>query len=98
MRSGLKKNNQEALEEVVLRKKDNMIYVDFVLYSMVKAVEKWYDENYQNDPHKLVKKAHTFHIIRFYDRNRFKDHDTLGPQRDKFLEEVDMYVQMRRDD
>ena len=88
----------DIIRELVLRKKDNIIYVDLVLYSMVRAVEDWYSKNYQNDPHKFMRKAHTFHLISFYDRNRFNNYKTLGKEREKFLEEVDLYVQMRRDD
>jgi hypothetical protein len=97
MKSGLKKNN-DAIEEVVLRKKDNVVYVDFALYSMVKSVEDWYIKNYRDDKYGTNRKAHMFHTIRFYDRNRFKNHDTIGTERDKYLEEVDLYVQMKRED
>jgi hypothetical protein len=97
MKSGLKKSN-DAIEEVVLRTKDNIVYVDFALWSMVKSVEDWYKKNYRDDKYKTAQKAHTFHIIRFYNRNKFKDHDTIGAERDKYLEEVDLYVQTRRDD
>jgi hypothetical protein len=92
------RQKQKLLNEVVLRTKGNIIYVDFVLISMVDAVEDWYKDYYQNDPWNLIRKAHTFHLIRFYDKSRFSNHETLGEERNKYLEEVDIYVQMRRDD
>lgn len=92
------RQRQQLLKEVVLRKVDNVIYVDFVLVSMVDAVEEWYKDYYQNDPWNLIRKAHTFHLIRFYDEKRFNNHKTLAAERNKYLEEVDVYVQMRRDD
>lgn len=97
MQFGLKKK-QKILEEIILSKKENIVYVDFVLTSMVNAIEYWYTEYYQNDPGNLIRKAHTFHLIRFYDRKRFSNHITLSAERNKYLTEVDMYVQMRRDD
>lgn len=92
------RNRKKILNEVILRKIGNVIYVDFVLVSMVNSIESWYTKYYQNDSWNLIRKAHTFHIIRFYREDRFNNHETLGKERDKYLEEVDMYVQMRRDD
>ena len=97
MRSGLK-NKTKILEEVILRKKDNIIYVDFVLYSMTTAIEKWYNEYYQYDKYGTYKKSHMTHLVRFYDHKRFSYHKTLGEERDKYLTEIDLYVQMKRDD
>ena len=90
--------DKDFLNEVVLHKKGNVIYVDFVLYSMVKAIDKWYKDNYRDDRWGSHRKAHKFHTIRFYDRRRFSDHKTLGEERDRYLTEIDLHVQMRRDD
>jgi len=84
--------------KIVYRKKDNIVYVCFALDSMVRAVEEWYDKNFKYDRWGITKNAHVFHLIRFYDDSRFRDHETIGEERDKYLSEVDMYVQMRRDD
>jgi len=90
---------QEEMREVVLRTEGKVIYVDLVLVSMVKAVEEWYEKHFFSDnPWGTMKKAHTFHVIRLYNTERFKDHNTVAEERIKFLEEVDLYVQMRRDD
>jgi hypothetical protein len=40
-------NKKEKLAEVILEKKDNVIYVDFVLFSLVEAVKDWYKKYYQ---------------------------------------------------
>jgi hypothetical protein len=98
MRSGLKKKRDKIRERVVLRERDNIIYVDFVLLSLERAVSDWYDKYYQQDRHQLSKKAHLFYINSFYDINKFKDHTNLDKARDDYLKEVDDYVQMRRDD
>lgn len=92
------KKRKSELEEAVLRRKGTVVYVDFALLSMVKAVERWYEKYYQFDPWGINQKAHTFHIIRFYDRQRFKNHETIGQEREDYLSEVDLYVQMRRED
>jgi len=86
------------LNKVVYRKEENIVYVCFVLDSMVNSVKDWYDKNFKYDALGLTKNAHVFHLIRFYDDSRFRDHETIGEERDKYLSEVDMYVQMRRDD
>jgi hypothetical protein len=93
-----RRRKEGELDEVILRKEEVVIYVDFVLVSMVNSVERWYEEHFQDDRWGTMKKAHAFHTIRFYDPARFKDHNTLRDERVKFLEEVDLYVQMRRDD
>lgn len=89
---------KSEIDEVILSKKDNVIKVDFVLLSMVNSVHDWYKQHYQYDYYNIYRKAHTFHLIRFYDRQRFKNCRTLREEREKYLEEVDLYVQMRRDD
>jgi hypothetical protein len=89
---------KSELQEVVLKKKGPVIYVDFALVSMVKSVENWYNEYYQTDPWKILQKAHTYHIIRFYDYTRFTNHETIGKERSDYLTEVDLYVQMKRED
>jgi hypothetical protein len=87
------------IDEVIIRREDVVIYVDLALVSMVKAVEDWYKKHFQGDDRwGTMRKAHTFHTIRLYDPKRFKDHNTIRHERVKFLEEVDLYVQMRRDD
>jgi hypothetical protein len=90
-------NKKEKLAEVILEKKDNVIYVDFVLFSLVEAVKDWYKKYYQGN-YKIMSKSHNFQIVRFYDRRRFSNHTTIGEERDKYLIEIDNYVQMRRDD
>lgn len=92
------RKRKSELEEVILRRKGKVVYVDFALVSMVKSVEKWYEKNYQADLWNINQKAHTFHLIRFYEHKRFSNHLTIGKERDKYLEEVDLYVQMKRDD
>lgn len=94
--SGLKK--KDKLEEVILRYKGNVIYVDFVLLSMIDAIEKWYDEYYKFDRYNVVRKSHTFHTLRFYDRKRFNDCKTIGEERIKYLSEVNLYVQSTKED
>ena len=86
------------IDETILKIEDNVIYVDFVLLSLVNSIETWYKKYYHSDSYNLMVKAHTAHIIRFYDTKRFKDHDTIGEERQKYLEEIDLYVQMRRED
>ena len=87
-----------SLEKVVLRKEGNVIYVDLVLNSLVKAVEEWYEKHYQCDAWDLHKKANVMQIITRYEDERFRNHETLGKERDKYLEEVDLYIQSRRDE
>ena len=91
------KSKDVNTEDVILRREDNVIYVDFVLKSMVDSVDEWFLKYYQGDNPKVMSKAHNFHVIRFYDRERFSDHSTLGPERDKYLLEIDNYVLPRRD-
>ena len=88
------------INEVIIKIKDNIIYVDLVLLSMVKAVEEWYDDYYQDDKiaTNIKKKSHTFCIVRYYDRQKFVDYKTIGLERQKYLEWVDLHVQMRRED
>jgi len=78
--------------------KGNIIFVDFALTSMIKAVEEWYKNYYQHDHRNIMMKAHIFHLIRFYEQERFNNYNTIGEEREKYLEEIDLYVQMRRDD
>lgn len=91
---------QKKLEiaEVVVGQEDEVVYVDFVLSSMVNAVEKWYKKYYQGDTYNMALRAHVHYIINFYKRERFMDHDTIGQERLKYLEEIDLYIQMRRED
>jgi hypothetical protein len=86
------------INEVVTKIDGNVIYTDFVLLSLVNAIENWYKKYYHSDSYNLMVKAHVAHIIRFYDNKRFSDHDTIGEERQKYLEEIDLYVQMRRED
>jgi len=92
------KRKRNVKEDVVTLKEDNIIYVDCVLCSMVRSVEEWYNKHYQDDKWHTARKTHVFHLIRFYDKERFTNFKTLNSERDKFLEEVDLYVQIRRDD
>jgi hypothetical protein len=95
MNSGQRKSSGS---DFVVRKKDNIIFIDFVLPSMINSIDDWYNRYFQSDYLNLISKAHIFHLVRFYDRGRFKNYKTLGKERYKFLEEVDLYVQMKRED
>lgn len=86
------------INEVITNIDGNVIYTDFVLLSLVNAIEEWYRKYYHNDSYNLMVKAHVAHIIRFYNKKRFSDHTTIGEERRKYLEEIDLYVQMRRED
>lgn len=88
----------DKTSSLIYKRDGNTIYVCFALDSMVRAVEEWYDQNFKYDRWGFTKKAHIFHLIRFYDNSRFSNHATIGEEREKYLDEVDMYVQMRRDD
>lgn len=83
---------------IIYKVEDNIIYVDFALFSMVKSVESWYESSYQHDYKNIIQKSHTFHLIRFYDRERFSNYESISRERQNYLEEVDLYVQMRRDE
>jgi len=72
--------------------------VDFVLHSITAAIKNWYEEYYQYDPWDIIKKAHISLTVSFYDRERFSNHETIGKERDAYLTEIDLYVQMRRDE
>jgi len=90
---------KQILDEVIIRVDDNVVYVDFVLTSVVNAIDDWYKKYYQGDDGIGSKrKAHMFHAMRFYEPMKFKNHKTLDKERDKFLIKVDNYIQMRRDD
>jgi len=94
-----RRRKEGEVDETILRREGSVVYVDFVLVSMVNAVEDWYKQHFQGDDKwGTMRKAHAFHTIRMYDPRRFKDHDTIREERTKYLEEVDLYVQMRRDD
>lgn len=94
----LRASKNQTSRYIVRRTYDNVVEVDLVLNSMVNSLENWYRNYYQNDLLDVVMKAHRTHLIRLYDENRFKNHKTLNDERYKFLEEVDLYVQMRRDE
>jgi hypothetical protein len=79
---------------VVLKTKENVIYVDFVFESILKAVETWYKEVIPMEMHNMD--SYIFFLKRRYDDDRFKNHATIGPERDKFLEEIDLEFQARR--
>ena len=76
----------------------NVIEVDIVLFSMICAVGKWYDDYYQNDAYFTDKNTHITYLKKFYDSNRFSDYTTLGEERINYLEYISMYVQTRKDD
>lgn len=85
---------------MIKSKKGNVIYVDFIFPSLMKAVSCWYKENIPQDIYGSKRKSHLFILSRMYNRerryNRFGNHDTIGKERDAFLEEVDLEFQMRR--
>jgi len=93
-------NKKRKIEpaDVVLGQEDKIIYTDFVLASLINSVEKWYKEFYQDDTYSMSLKAHIHYIINFYKRERFMNHDTISEERYKYLEEIDLYIQMRRED
>lgn len=88
----------EIYKDVILDRTNNIIYVDFALKSMIDSLENWYNTYYIDDKWGTAKKAHIFHLVRFYNSKRFKDHETIGKEREGFLEEIDLYVQMKRED
>lgn len=88
----------KRIQEVVRKREDNIIYVDLVFLSMYDAIDRWYKDNYQDDPNGFLRKGHLFQFTRRYDRKKFNDHNTLGKERDRFLEELDLLIQMRRID
>ena len=92
------KQRKLEVAEVIMEQKDEVIYIDFVLSSIINSVEKWYRKYYQGDVNDITLKAHVHYIINFYKRERFMNHDTIGEERRKYLEEIDLYVQMRRED
>lgn len=90
---------KQEIDEAIIKTKGNVIYVDFVLVSIVNAIDDWYIKYFQGDDGVGSKrKAHIIHAIRFYDPMKFRNHKTLGEERDKLLIKLDNYVQMRRDD
>jgi hypothetical protein len=86
------------ITDVIIKQEDGTIYTDFVLSSMINAVEKWYKEYYQGDVYNMALLSHINYIVNFYKRERFMDHNTIGQERLKYLEEIDLYIQMRRED
>jgi len=90
--------NKDKLNVVILARAENVIYVDFAYLSLYDSIDKWYDLYYQWDKDGSVKSSHLFHLNRFYDKNKFRDHKTIGEERDKLLEGLDLIMQMRRDD
>jgi hypothetical protein len=85
-------------EEVILRKKDNVIYIDLVLHSMIESVNAWYKTHKQYDPYDTQRRSHKFYLIRMYDNKRFNNYKTLCKERYKYMSEIDLHVQMKRDD
>lgn len=77
---------------------DNVVEVDLALISMVRAVDKWYNEYYQNDVNFTEKNIHKAYLVRFYDSNRFSNYETIGEERLRYLEEIDLYTQTKKDD
>ncbi len=89
---------KSEIAEVVIGQDERIVYVDFVLSSLINAIEKWYKSYYQGDTYNMALRSHIHYIINFYDRKRFMNHDTIGEERNKYLEEIDLYIQMRRED
>jgi hypothetical protein len=92
------KQKRLEIAEVIVEYKNKVVYIDFVLTSIINSIEKWYKEYYQGDVNNISLNAHIHYLINFYKRERFMDHDTIGEERLKYLEEVDLYIQMRRED
>lgn len=89
---------EKTTKEIIIDKKDNVVYVDLVLQSIIKSIDEWYDKNYQNDYMNLVKKSHLFHTTRLYEYKRFKNCKNIGEERETFLEEVNSYVQHKKEE
>ena len=90
---------KQELDEVIIRTKDNVVYVDFVLVSVVNAIDDWYKRHFQGDDgYGTKRKEHMYHALRFYDPMKFRNFKTLAEERDKLLIELDNYIQMRRGD
>jgi hypothetical protein len=86
------------LDIVIKSAYDNVVEVDFALISMIRAVDRWYRDYYQDDHYLTGRNTHITYLIKFYDSIRFSDHDTIKEERNKYLEEIDLYNQMKRDD
>ena len=90
--------NRDKIKTIVLAREKNIVYVDFAYMSIYEGIDKWYDLYYQWDRDGSVKESHLFHLNRFYDINKFRNHKTIGKERDELLEKLDLLMQMRRDD
>jgi len=89
----------KRIQEVIRSRTDNIIHVDFVFLSMYEAIEDWYIKYCErDDPHGYVRKAHLFMLTRHYIDGNFKNHATLGEERDKLLIKLDDEMQLRRID
>jgi hypothetical protein len=97
MKRGLKKKHNNKTE-VILLEEENVVYVDFVLKSMIDSVENLYYRCCKDDKYGTKRKSHIFRLTRLYDRKKFSNHETLGQERLKYMNEIDLYFQMRRDD
>lgn len=93
-----KLKNKDKIDAIILARAENVIYVDFAYMSIYEAIDKWYDLYYQWDKDGSIKESHLFQLNRFYDINKFKDHKTIGKERNELLEKIDLLMQMRRDD
>jgi len=93
-----KEEKLKRISEVIQKREDNIIHVDFVFLSMYESIDCWYRKYYQDDPNGLLRKGHLFLLTRHYNVKKFNNHDTIGQERDKLLEELDLQVQMRRID
>lgn len=89
----IKFGKKTSFKNVVSGKYDNIVFVDFTLMSMLSEVESYYRE----DPSDPIKNYHISSIVKFYDRKRFNDHDTINAERYKYMKEIDIYTQMRSD-
>ena len=58
------KHRCDLIAEVVVERAENIVKVDYVLYSMVRSVEDWYEKNYQDDAWHTARKARIFHLVR----------------------------------
>ena len=95
MEYGLKNS---VLDLIIKNAYDNIVEVDLALISMIRAVDEWYNNYYQNDLYFTEKNVHKTYLVKFYDSRRFCNYQTIGDERIRYLEEIDLYTQMKKDD
>lgn len=90
------KKRKRFNEKDVIKVEGNVIYYDFVYTSMLESIITWYSENYQWDDTGIKVGSHIAALNMFYDPKKFSDpRKTVGHERDKLLEQIDLYIQMK---